>query len=242
MGKTKASFIRDKNNVAIYASPPRKEDARRNPYHSNSPEDKLREWKNVKSYVEKDLMPLIENIDSTSLDVSELKRKQKMLRNKLTRENNRPKKSVRYAEPDNKELEEAPLFTDDEMLRIRMMPLDQKTELINQYIKNRQEERKRMKGQQLRYIKYWDGYGYKFSPTEVEVHSPNELQATDPNDLLEQQELKDYLMGRYEAGHVFEKGPEVIHHSKQNGYRHKWFDAVNATHHPRVQKLNQQLM
>jgi len=165
MGKTKAGFIREKNNMAIYASPPRNEDSRRNPYHSNSPEDKLREWKNVRNYVE--------NIDETSL-ASEV-RKKEVLRKKLTNENNKPKKRVRHLEPENKELEEAPLFTDDEMLRIRMMPLDQKTELINLYIKNRQEEKKRMKGKQIRYIKYWDGFGYKFSATEVDVHNPNEL-------------------------------------------------------------------
>jgi hypothetical protein len=59
-------------------------------------------------------------------------------------------------------------------------------------------------------IKYWDGYKYKYSPSRKK----------EPVKVQPRVEFDDEPIIIH----------DVIHHSKQNGYRNVWYDATNAVH------------
>jgi hypothetical protein len=62
-------------------------------------------------------------------------------------------------------------------------------------------------------IKIWDGYKYRYTRVPIKVREPLHVPEYSPE----------------KPG--FE--PDIIHYSKQNGYRSMWYDATNAVH-PRV--------
>ena len=58
--------------------------------------------------------------------------------------------------------------------------------------------------------KYWDGYNYKYIPIRIKEPIPK---AEPRVEFVEPVILHD-----------------IIHYSKQNGYRNVWYDATNAVH------------
>jgi len=108
----------------------------------------------------------------------------------------------------------------------------------------RPERRKREEKQEegeIRMIKYWDGYTHKYSPTrlkfeEEDAHASPEKDYEKLRQLaLMQQALQaraENASRPYDNDYYQDEMPELVHHSKQDGYFAPWFDATNCIHHP----------